>query len=149
MIKNEIQTQINTALKAGNQTELKALRFVMSQIKYEEIAKQKELTDEEVISLMQKEVKKRKEAIEMFKKGNRSDIVSDEEAQITVIQKFLPQQLSQEELKKIIDETVGNMPEEKNTGKIIGAVLGKVKGKADGLMIANLVRQKLSAEQEK
>jgi len=143
MIKDDIQQQINSALKAGNKTALKVLRFMMSQIKYEEIAKQKELTDEEVISLIQKEIKKRKEAIELFKKGKRDDLVTDEEAQIVVIAKFLPQQLSEYELNKIIDETVAGLAGERNLGRIIGVVMGKVKGKADGSMVADLVKQKL------
>jgi len=143
MIKDDIQQQINSALKAGNKTALKVLRFMMSQIKYEEIAKQKELTDEEVISLIQKEIKKRKEAIELIKKGKRDDLVTDEEAQIVVIAKFLPQQLSEYELNKIIDETVAGLAGERNLGRIIGVVMGKVKGKADGSMVADLVKQKL------
>lgn len=143
MIKDDIQQQINSALKAGNKTELKALRFVMSQIKYEEIAKQKELTDEEVISLMQKEIKKRKEAIELFKKGNRDDLVTDEEAQIAVIQKFLPQQLSEAEVNRIVDEVLSSLGEEKNIGKAIGLVMAKVKRKADGSLVSSLIRQKL------
>lgn len=143
MIKNEIQQSINNALKAGNKIELQALRFVMSQIKYEEINKQKELIDEEVVSLMQKEVKKRKEAIEMFKKGNRIDLVSDEEAQIKVIQNYLPQQLTEEELGKIVDEILKASPDEKNMGKIIGMVLRNAKGRTEGSVIAKLVKQKL------
>ncbi len=142
MIKQNIQNAINIALKAGNKVELSALRFVMSQIKYEEIDKQEELTDEEVIFLMQKEVKKRKEAIEMFKKGNRDDLVKDEEAQMIVIQRFLPQQLTEEELRKIIDEVINSAGEERNMGKIIGLVMNKVKGKADGATVSSLVKQK-------
>lgn len=143
MIKDDIQAAINNSLKEGRKVDLKALRFVMSQIKYEEIAKQKELTDEEVVSLMQKEIKKRKEAIELFKKGNRDDLVTDEEAQIVAIQKFLPQQLSETELNRIIDEVLSSLGEEKNIGKVIGVVMAKVKGKADGSMVANLIKQKL------
>lgn len=145
MIKNEIQLAINNALKAGNKVELDALRFVISQIKYEEIAKQKELTDEEVVTLMQKEVKKRKEAVEMFRKGDRTDLVENEEAQIKAIQKFLPQQLSMEELNKIVDEILISVAGDKNMGKIIGLVMAKTKGKTDGSTVSNLVRQKLSA----
>ncbi len=144
MIKEDIQQAINSALKAGNKTELNALRFVMSQIKYEEIAKQKELADEEVITLMQKEIKKRKEAIELFKKGNRDDLVTDEEAQIMSIQKFLPQQLSEKELSNIIDEVMVSVGEDKNIGKIIGLTMSQVKGKADGVTVSSLVKQKLT-----
>lgn len=142
MIKNDIQQAINNALKAGNKIKLNALRFIMSQIKYEEIAKQKEQTDEEVVSLMLKEIKKRREAIEMFKKGERTDLVKDEEAQIMAIQKFLPQQLTSEELEKIVTDIIAETAD-KNMGKIIGLVMGKVKGKADGSAVSSLVRQKL------
>lgn len=146
MIKNDIQETINNALKAGNKTVLSALRFIMSQIKYEEIDKQKELTDEEVMSLMQKEIKKRKEAIEMFKKGNRDDLVKDEESQIAVIQEYLPQQLSEEELNKMINEVIASSGGERSMGKVIGLVMGKAKGRADGSIIAKLVKQKLELQ---
>lgn len=145
MIKNDIQQAINTALKAGNKTELNALRFVLSQIKYEEIAKQKELTDTEAVSLLQKEVKKRKEAIEMFKKGKRDDLVENEVSQIEVIQKYLPQQLSENELSKIIDEVIISLGVEKNIGKIIGLVMEKTERRADGSMTSKLVKQKLES----
>lgn len=146
MIKDDIQKSMYESLKNGQQTELKVLRFSLSQIQYEEIDKQKELTDDEVIALLQKEIKKRKEAIEMFKKGNRNDLVTDEEKQIVVIGKFLPQQLSEEELKKIIDEVMSASPGEKNLGKIIGLVMGKTKGRTDGSIIAKLVKQKLELQ---
>jgi uncharacterized protein YqeY len=143
MLKNDIQNTVNNYLKARKTLEVKVLRFILSEIKYAEIEKQKELTDTEVISLLQKEIKKRREAIEMFKKGNRSDLVTDEKAQMAVIMKFLPKALSKEELEKIVDEVFSTLGEEKNMGKIIGLVMAKVKGKADGSVVASLVRQKL------
>lgn len=143
MIKNDIQTAINVALKERKQADLKVLRFVLSQIKYDEINRQKELTDDEIIVLIQKEVKKRKEAIEMFKKGNRNDLVTDEEEQIKVISRYLPDQITTEEINKIIDEVLSTITDTSNTGKIIGLVMAKVKGKADGSQVAQLIRQKL------
>ena len=143
MIKNEIKTAMNMALKEGKQVDLKVLRFVISQIQYEEINKQKELTDEEVISLLQKEVKKRKEAIELFKKGDRFDLVSDEEEQIKVIEKYLPKQMTEEEIKKIIDETLPTLSDTTNTGKVIGAVMAKLTGRANGSQVSQLVKKKL------
>lgn len=141
MIKAEIQKTILTSLKAGRKTELKVLRFILSQIKYEEIAQQRELTDEEIIVLLQKEVKKRKDAIELFKSGNREDLVADEEAQLNIIGKYLPKQLSSEELNKIIEETIASTPDKSNIGKVIGQVMAKVKGRADGKMVAELVKK--------
>lgn len=147
MIKETIQQNIFAALKKKKQTELKVLRYILSQIKYEEIAKQKELSDEEIVILLQKEVKKRKEAIEMFKKGGRNDIVADEKQQVTIIQQFLPKQFTTTEIEKIIDEVVNASTDKTNIGKIIGLVMAKVKGKADGMTVANLVKQKFITTQ--
>jgi hypothetical protein len=144
MIKDDIQQRILTALKEGKKTELKVLRYISSQIKYEEINKQKELTDEETVTLLQKELKKREEAIEMFKKGKRDDLVADEEKQLIVIRGYLPKQLSADELNKIIDEVISASSQETNMGKIIGLVMAKVKGRTSGAIVANLVKQKLN-----
>lgn len=146
MIKDEIQKAIVAAQKEKKELDLKALRFVMSQIKYDEINKQRELTDEEVISVLQKEVKKRKEANEMFRKAKRQDLVADEENQLAVIQKYLPKALSEEELGKIIEEILSQTEDHSNIGKLIGLVMAKVKGNADGAVVARLVNQKLSRE---
>jgi len=144
MIKDDIQKQILVALAQGKKTELKVLRYISSQIKYEEINKQKELTDEETVTLLQKELKKREEAIEMFKKGKRDDLVADEEKQLIVIRGYLPKQLSADELNKIIDEIISASSQETNMGKIIGLVMAKVKGRTSGATVANLVKQKLN-----
>lgn len=143
MIKEEIQKQILLALKEGRKTELKVLRFILSLINYEEIATQKKLSDGEIVALFQKEIKKRKGAIEMFKKGKRDDLVEDEEKQIIVIQRYLPKQLSENELNKIIDEVIASS-KETNIGKVIGLVMVKVKGKAGGATVAQIVKQKLN-----
>lgn len=144
MIKDEIQKNILVSLKESRETEKKVLRFVLSQINYEEIAKRKDLTDEEIITLMQKEVKKRKEAVELFKKGKREDLVTDEEAQIQVIQAYLPKELTSEELEKIIDEELAKDSDHSNPGKIIGRVMGRVKGKASGTSVSKLIQEKLT-----
>ena len=144
MIRDDIQKAIFTNLKEGKAMEVKVLRFILSEIKYAEIAKQKDLTDEEAVAVLQKEVKKRKEAIEMFKKGERFDLVTDEEAQLVIIAQYLPKQLPVEELNKIIDSVIAEIGDKSNMGKIIGAVMGRVKGQADGSQVAQLVKQKLN-----
>lgn len=143
MIKKDIAAAIIVSLKAGKQTELKVLRYVLSEIKYAEIAKQKELSDEETISVISKEIKKRREAIELFKKGGRNDLVADEEMQINVIEKYLPKQLSTDELNQIIDEVISANPDQNNAGNLTGMVMAKVRSRADGSQVAKLVAQKL------
>lgn len=144
MLKDDIQQAVFANLKEKKATEVKVLRFVLSEIQYAEIAKQKDLTDEEVITLLQKETKKRKEAIEMFKKGKRDDLVADEEKQIIIIEKYLPKQMPQEEVERIVDAVLAGTNDKSNTGKLIGLVMAQVKGKTDGGIVAQLVRQKLA-----
>ncbi|MBI4067738.1 GatB/YqeY domain-containing protein [Candidatus Gottesmanbacteria bacterium] len=143
MIKENIQSQIVDALKAHDKLRLDVLRFILSNIKYAEIEKKKDLTDEEIISLLQKEVKKRQEAIEMFKKGGRTEGIEQEENQINTIKSYLPAQLPMEDLEKIVNEKIKNTPNPQ-MGQVIGAVMAQVKGKVDGSTVASLVKEKLA-----
>ena len=146
MIKEEIQNHINTALKAGNKERVNTLRFVLSQIKYKEINSLKEITDDETISVLRQEVKKRHEAIEMFKKGSRQDLVEQNQNEIAIIEEFLPASLSDGDLIKIIDAILKKSESPANPGKIIGEVVGLTKGRADGRLISQLVNQKLKSQ---
>ena len=143
MIKEDIQKAILISLKGRKETELKVLRFILSEIKYAEINKQKDLTDEEVISLLQKEVKKRNESIDMFQKGGRQELVVDEQKQIKIIEEYLPKQMSNDELSKIVDKIFAITEDKTNMGKLIGMVMGRVKGKADGNKVALLVKDRM------
>lgn len=143
MLKDEIQKAVFTSLKEGKKTEVKVLRFIMSEIKYAEISKRDQLTDEEVRMLIRKEIKKRKEANEMFKKGGRTDLVIDEEKQISILNQYLPKQLSTPELNKIIDDVLVSTTDIKNIGKVIGAILAKVKGRTDNATVIELIKQKI------
>ncbi len=145
MIKKDIEQAIIKALKEKNTLELKVLRFVLSEIKYAEINKQKDLSDEEVLSILRKELKKRKEAIELFKKVAKNDLVEDEQKQLTVIERYLPAQMTEEELNQIIDQTLKDLTDTSSTGKIIGLVIAQTNGQADGSLVATLVKQKLSS----
>ena len=144
MIKEEIQKAVISAMKGKQTTELKVLRFVLSLIQYEEINKQKKLTEDETVSVLRKEIKKRKEAIELFKKGNRQELVVDEEAQIKIIERYLPQQMSDADLEKVVESVLATSEKSMaNMGKLIGAVMERVKGQADGAKVAFLVKKKI------
>ncbi len=145
MIKKDIEQSMIKALKEKNTLELKVLRFVLSEIKYAEINQQKELSDEEITSILRKELKKRKEAIELFKKGDKKDLVEDEQKQLVVIESYLPAPMTQEELSLIIDQTLKDLTDKSNIGKIIGLVIAKTKGQADGSQVSTLIKQKLSS----
>ena len=140
MIKQDIEKAIISALKGKRKLDLKALRFILSQIKYAEIDKRNSLYDEEIVTLIQKEIKKRKEAVEIFRKGNRDELVKEEEEMIKIIEKYLPKQLSDEELEKIIKQIISSS-KETHPGKIIGLVIKKVKGRSDGKRVSELVKK--------
>ncbi|OIO15730.1 glutamyl-tRNA amidotransferase [Candidatus Gottesmanbacteria bacterium CG11_big_fil_rev_8_21_14_0_20_37_11] len=144
MIKDAIQKAVNENLKKGNVVAVKVLRFVMSEIKYAEIAKKKEITDEEVISLLRKETKKRKEAVDLFKKAGRNDLVDDESKQLEIIGNYLPEEMSDGELESIIDEVLLVSSNRSNIGRLIGMVMSKLKGRIEGSKVADIVKKKIS-----
>jgi uncharacterized protein YqeY len=144
MLKDQIHDDMITALKAGEKLKVQVLRYVISEIKYAEIAKQQDLTDEETVVVMQKEVKKRKEAIELFRKNNRLEVVADEEKQLEVIEKYLPKSLTSAELEGMVLDAIKMAGTDPKLGQIMGIVMGKTKGRADGKIISEIVRQKLS-----
>lgn len=146
MLKEEIQKTMIVKYKEGNKNATDALRFVLSEIKYAEINKKSELNDVEIVTLLQKEIKKRKEAIDMFRKGNREDLVSKENEQLVEIEKFAPQEISDAELSDIIDEETKGVSGVSNMGRAIGLVMARVKGRADGAKVANMARQRLQAK---
>ena len=143
MLGQTIREDMVKSLKEGKKTELKVLRFIISEIKYEEIEKKRDLTDEEVVSLLKKEVKKRKDAVDLFKKGNRFDLIQDEEIQIKIINGYLPEQMSEKEIESAVDAII-NSSSEKNIGLLMGLVMSKLKGKADGSVVARILKEKIS-----
>ena len=143
MLKDNLQTDMITALKAKDSVRLDVLRFVISTIKYAEIEKKTELTDEEVTKLLQKEVKKREEALEMMKKSGRTELIDKEEKQLEILRSYLPKQMSDVDLEKIIDQVLAKNPEAQNPGPLIGQVMAQVKGQADGRRVASILTQKL------
>ncbi|MGB9637365.1 MAG: GatB/YqeY domain-containing protein [Microgenomates group bacterium] len=143
MLKQEIEQQIKDALKSGDQVRLSTLRFLLAAIQNEEIAKKRELSDEEIVTVVQRQIKQHRESIEAFSKGGRSDLASKEEDELTILSTFVPQQLSPEELRKIVQEVVATFTEsdKKNFGKVMGAVMGKVKGRAEGNIVSEIVKE--------
>jgi len=146
MLLQKLQEEMKAAMKSGNKDRLSTIRMLISEIKKVQIDTKKELSDEEIIQILQRYVKQRKEALEQYKKANREDLAQKEEKEIQIVQEFLPQPLSEEELRKIIDETISqlNATSIKDMGKVIKAVMEKVKGRAEGSVVSSLVKEKLS-----
>lgn len=141
----DIQSDLRGAQLARDEIKVSTLRLLLSEIKNAEIAKGAALSDEEFISIVQKEVKKRKEAAAGFRSGGREETALKEEAELKILEEYLPVQLSNEELTRLIEEIITEVGASSisDMGKVIGAVMGKVKGGADGATVSNLVKQKL------
>ena len=145
-MKNQILEDIKTAMKEQNKTKLNVVRMVKGAIQMEELNVKHELSDDEVIAIIVKQIKQRKEAIVEFEKGNREDLVEQNKQEIEILNSYLPEQLSDEEVDKIIDEAIKsiNPTSKRDIGKIIGAVSPKLKGKADMSIVSKKVSEKLS-----
>jgi uncharacterized protein YqeY len=153
MLKQEIQKDSVEALKAGEQFVLGVLRMLSASIQTKEKDKQyktedqkAELSDEEIIDVISSEIKKRKDAIALYEQGNRPELAEREAKEIEVLKKYLPEQLSEEELKKLVAESIAKTgaTEMKDMGKVMADLNPKVKGKADGGQVSKIVKELLS-----
>ncbi len=144
-VKQELDAALKDAMKAKDTVALDAVRSIKSVVKLAEIEAGKELSDEDVHSVIQKAVKQRRDSIDQFKSGGREDLVKVEEAQVAVLQRFLPAQLGVAEVSALVDAAVAatGAAGAKDMGKVMGWLMPKVKGKAEGGMVNRLVKAKL------
>ncbi|MFH1282688.1 MAG: GatB/YqeY domain-containing protein [bacterium] len=141
----QINGDLKTALKARDKVKTGTIRFLLADIKNRVIASKKDLDDGQVIDVITSQIKKAKESIEEFSKGNREDLVKKIEEEIKILQQYLPPQLSKEELTKIISDVVVkvNASSPKDMGKVMGALIPLVKGKADNRLVSEIVKERL------
>jgi hypothetical protein len=145
-LRDRIPEDLKEALRSKNEVELSVLRLLQSAIRNREIEKKKkELTDEEVIEVIGSEIKKRKESIEGYIRGKRQDLVDREEAELDVLMRYMPKQMTEEEIReearKAIEEAgVKNLRE---SGKVMRILIPKTRGRADGSLVNRIVREEL------
>lgn len=146
MISDTINKKITEAMKAGDKVRVSTLRMLSSALHNEEIAKREGLDEENELKIVQKEVKKRKDAIEAYKKAGAKEKAELEEKELEVLKDFLPEQLSNEELEKEVELAIKETGANSATqmGEVIGKVKAKVGGRAEGSKIAELVKEKLT-----
>ncbi len=145
-LESKIQEDMKAALKAGDRETLQTLRGLLAQIKDERIKKRpNELSEEDVLAVIQRAVKRRKESIELYKQGNRQDLVDKEQKEMEILQKYLPQQLSRDEIIAIVNQVIDQVgaTSVKDLGKVMGPVMKQVKGRADGKDVQQIVRERL------
>lgn len=149
MLKQNFQEDLKQSMLAKSELKTSVLRLLLSAINYYEIGKGGagyEATDEDVLSVIQKEAKQRRESIEQFKAGGRQDLADKETQELAILQIYLPEQMSDEEVKKLVIEAIKETEAQtvQDMGKVMGALMPKTKGKADGSLVSNLVKEALT-----
>jgi uncharacterized protein len=141
-----LRQDMQKAAKERDSLALSALRMALSEIKYREIETHEPLPDESVIKMLASMVKRRRESIEMFTKGNRPDLVEKEGAEIRVLEVYLPQGISEAEVESIVRETVSaeGAKGAADMGRVMKALMPKIAGRADGKLVNEIVRRVLA-----
>ena len=147
-LSEQINTDIKAAMLAREKDKLEALRAIKSAIMLEATkdGSYDEISDEVVLGIIQKLVKQRKDASSIFKEQNREDLAKDEDFQIEVLSVYLPEQMGEEEVRKVVQDTIAQVGASgpQDMGKVMGPVMGKLKGIADGKLISALVKEELN-----
>ena len=147
-LKEQLTEDMKTAMKAKEEGKqrLSVIRMVRSAIKQIEIDGKKELDDAAVLDIISKEVKMRRDSVEEFTKGGREDLVAQTEAEIAVLMAYLPEQLSEEAVRTLVQEavTASGAVSAKEMGKVMALLMPKVKGRADGKLVNTIVREMLN-----
>jgi len=144
---DRLSGDLKESLKGGNSIKSSVIRLLKSAVKYREIEKKAPLSDDEVVEVIMSGIKQRRDSIEQFSKGGRSDLVEKESAEIGILQSYLPQPLTDEEL---IDEIKTAMKEvgatsAKDMGKVMKALMPRVKGRAEGTKVSSIVKELMDA----
>jgi uncharacterized protein YqeY len=146
-IADRLSAQIKDAIRAGDRTRLQTLRLLATAVRNREVELRRDLTEEDLVEVATREVKRRKEAAEAYERGGRSDRAEQERAEQAVLEEFLPEQASEDEVRAAIEEavTATGASGPGDLGKVMGQVMGKLKGRVDGGQVNRLARERLAA----
>ena len=144
-LKGEIQEAVKAAMKTGDRLTLSTLRLLLSALHNEEIKERRELTTEEIHRTIATLCKQRAEAAELFKKGGRAELAEKEEAELKVLQRFLPQPLSEDEVRNLIKVSIDEVGAKtiQDLGKVMKQLMPRVSGRTDGKRVNQLARELL------
>lgn len=149
MLQDQIKEKIKDAMRAKDQVRLMVLRGLTSAFINELVATKRmpddKLSDEEVLAVIQRMAKQRKDSIDQFVNGGRADLAEDEKAELAIIEEFLPEMMSEEEIKKVVEtkKTEMGITDKSQMGMFIGSVMKELKGKADGALVKKVVEESL------
>ncbi|MFN1835577.1 GatB/YqeY domain-containing protein [Balneola sp. MJW-20] len=149
-IKENIESDLKTAMKAKDELRLRVLRSLKAKILEKEISERKggeaEISDEQTVDVLMKAAKQRKDSITQFREGDREDLAENEEQELVIIEEYLPKMMSEDEIREVvrkkIAETGASGPQD--MGKVMGPLMGQLKGKADGSLVSSVVKSELS-----
>ncbi len=152
-LKKKINDDLKNSMKSGDTTTRGVLRLLNSDIKNLEIEKSEEISENEIIEIIKKNIKRRKDSIEQYKNGNREDLADKEKEELTILEKYMPEQMSEEEIRRIVINVIkksemSSTPDSQsmsrtNFGKIMGLVMKETKGMADGNTVSEIVKKEL------
>jgi uncharacterized protein YqeY len=145
-LRQRLDSVLRDALRSGNQDAKDTIRFTLAAIKNADIEKGKPLTDDELLIVLQQQAKRRADAIDRLKTGNRLDLVEREEAQLRVLEKCLPESMSDEELTALVSQTIGDVgaTDPKDMGKVLPVAIERAAGRANGRRLSTAVREELA-----
>ncbi len=144
-LREKIDGDVKEALKSGAKDKLSTLRMLNAALKNKQIDKRRPLSDDEVVETVRSLIKQRKDSIEQFAKGGRQDLVDKETAEAAVLEGYLPQQLSREEIESMVRDAIAQSGAQgsKDMGKVMKALIPAIGGRADGKLVSELVKHAL------
>ncbi|OOL80842.1 hypothetical protein BWX42_02810 [Dolosigranulum pigrum] len=143
---DQLNQDMKAAMKAKDKAKLKTIRMLKASLQNEKLAKQDDLTEQEELDILAREKKQRLDSLQEFKQAGRDDLVDEVEEELTIVAEYLPEPLSDNEVKEIVQSVIDsvNASGMQDMGKVMGAVMPKVKGRADGNFVSEVVKAKLS-----
>ena len=144
---DQLQEELKIALKAGEKAKMMGLRNIIGKIKAAQIDKGETLTDEESLKILKTATKQLKESIDQYQKGDRDDLAEKEAFELTLLEKYLPEQLSEEQIRQTVKNIVKNTGagSMQDMGKVMGATMQELAGSADGKIVQKIVQEELSS----
>ena len=151
-IHQQIENDLKVALKSGDKEKAGVLRFLISAIKNFQIEKkaqgEKYLPDEDIVSVLRRQAKQRRDSVAQYEKGGRSDLAEKEKKELEILEGYLPVQLDGEEIRKVVEAKMAELgvSDKSEFGKLMGAVMQELQGKAEGSVVKKIIEEKLSTE---
>jgi len=144
-LKEQIENDLKSSMKSGDNIVRGVLRMLSSDIKNVEINERKKVSDEKIIEIIKKNIKSRKDSIEQYTKGNREDLASQEEKELAILEKYMPAQMGEDEIRKIVVDVIkkSEAVSASDFGRIMGAVMKEISGNVDGNLVSKIVREEL------